>query len=218
MARFWIETSLVCEVIIKAMKTTSFDCKAIRQWMTLLAVAGMATLLVAQRQEINQLRAFVDAQAEMLCGQQEWVTRAASHLELLHKHEIPYRYLEVLADASEEHGLDLEFMVGLMQVESDYNPNALSDKDAYGLMQIRFPTALEIDPSLESFWQLYNPERNIRLGAAYFRALLDRYGDDYRMAALAYNMGPTRLDGELEGSQDISDLYYRRIRAAGVVN
>lgn len=210
--------ALIGEVILEAMRATKLNQLSLGQWIVLIAMACLASISVAQHQEIKRLHTFADIQAETLANQQEWATRAVTRLELIRKYNIPFRYLEVLADASEEHNLDLEFMVGLMQVESSFNPNAASNKNAYGLMQVRFSTALSLDPTLESFWQLYDPERNIRIGAAYFRQLLDRYDGNYRMAALAYNMGPTRLDGELMGNLDISDRYYRKIRAAGTVD
>jgi soluble lytic murein transglycosylase len=200
------------------MKATSIDFRSIGQWIILLAVASLATLLIAQKQEIDRLDSIIEAQSLVIQSQQQWAVQAASHLEILHKYEIPYRYLEVLAEASSQFDLDLEFMVGLMQVESAFNPNAISDKNAYGLMQVRFPTAREIDPSLQSYWQLFDPERNIRLGVIYFSNLLERYDGDYRIASEAYNRGPTRLDGDLQENMDISDHYYRRIRAAGIVD
>jgi len=200
------------------MKATSIDVRSIGQWIILLAVAASVTLLTAQQQEIDRLDAIIETQSLVISYQRQWETQAASHLEILHKYEIPYRYLEVLADASADHDLDLEFMVGLMQVESAFNPNAVSNKDAYGLMQVRFPTAREVDPSLETFWQLFDPERNIHLGVVYFRNLLDRYDGNYRIASEAYNRGPTRLDWDLQENMDISDHYYRRIRAAGIVD
>lgn len=200
------------------MKATSIDFRSIGQWIILLAVAASATLLIAQQQEIDRLDAIIETQSLVIQYQRQWETQAASHLEILHKYEIPYRYLEVLADVSADHDLDLEFMVGLMQVESAFNPNAVSNKAAYGLMQVRFPTAREIDPSLSTFWQLFDPERNINLGVVYFRNLLDRYDGNYRIASEAYNRGPTRLDGDLQENLDISDHYYRRIRAAGIVD
>jgi soluble lytic murein transglycosylase len=175
----------------------------------------MATVLFLQQQEIDRLRRLTAAQTEIVAEQQAWAATAVSHLELIRKYNIPYRYLEILADVSGELDLDLEFMVGLMQVESSFRQNAVSDRNAYGLMQVRMSTARALDPSIETFWQLYSPERNIRLGSTYFRQLLDRYDGDYRMASLAYNRGPTRLDGELSENMDISDHYYRRILTAG---
>lgn len=189
-----------------------------RQWLAVALVAGLATLVVAQQQEIVRLERYVGHQSQLLAGQQRLAARAITHLELVRRYGIPYRYLEILADAAEEHDVDLEFMVGLMQVESNFNPNAQSHKSAYGLMQVRFPTAQELDPSLQSYWQLFDPQRNIRLGTAYFRKLLDHYGGDYRMAALAYNRGPSRLDDQILSQIRLSDSYYRKIRTAGAAN
>ncbi len=180
-------------------------------------IGGMVLALLFQQRDIQRLRDFSATQAGMLERQQELTAHAVHHLELIRKYNVPYRYLEVLADASLDLDLDLEFMVGLMQVESHFDPNAQSHMDAYGLMQVRFPTALELDPGLQSYWQLFEPERNIELGARYFRKLLDRYNGDYRMAALAYNRGPSRLEGELL-SGDVSDRYYRKIMTAGIVD
>ncbi len=175
----------------------------------------MVSALLFQQQEIDRLRRLTKAQADMVAYHQSWSTTAVTHLELIRKYNIPYRYLEMLAEASEDFNLNLEFMVGLMQVESSFKQNAVSNMNAYGLMQVRMMTAQELDPTIETFWQLYSPERNIRLGSEYFRKLLDRYDDDYRMASLAYNRGPTRLDGQLSDNIDISDHYYRKIVAAG---
>jgi len=180
-----------------------------------MGVAALVAALHLQQQEIDRLHMLTEVQADMVAQHQVWSTTAVTHLELIKKYDIPYRYLEILADVSEEFDLRLEFMVGLMQVESSFRQNAVSDMNAYGLMQVRMSTAQELDPTIETFWQLYNPERNIRLGSQYFRKLLDRYGGDYRMASLAYNRGPTRLDGELSDNIDISDHYYRLIVAAG---
>ncbi|MFO7768165.1 MAG: transglycosylase SLT domain-containing protein [bacterium] len=185
--------------------------------LLILLIGGMALVLLSQQRELQRLRDHSAAQVDMLERQQELTARAVQHLELIRKYNVPYRYLEVLADASEELDLELEFMVGLMQVESHFDPNAQSHKNAYGLMQVRYPTALELDPALRSFWQLFEPERNIRLGALYFRKLLDRYDGDYRMAALAYNRGPNRLEGELLIGE-VSDRYYRKIMTAGIVD
>jgi soluble lytic murein transglycosylase-like protein len=189
-----------------------------RRTLMFLFVATLGLLLFVQQQQIGRLRDRVRVQEDLLAETGRLASRATAHLELIRRFGIPYDYLEVLADAATQHGLDLTFLVGLMQVESHFNPNARSEREAYGLMQVRFPTAQGLDPSLLSYWQLFEPDRNIRLGVAYFRSLLDRYNGDYRMAALAYNRGPTRLDSELLADGDLTDLYYQKIRAAGIVN
>ncbi len=200
------------------MRYKQIDRPSFMRSIVFTGVAVMVSALVLQQQEIDRLRKLSNAQAEIVAYHQAWATTAVSHLELIRKYNIPYRYLEILVEVSKEHDLNLEFMVGLMQVESSFKQNAVSNMNAYGLMQVRLSTAQELDPTIESFWQLYNPKRNIRLGSEYFRKLLDRYDGDYRMAALAYNRGPTRLDSELSDNIDISDSYYRRIRGAGDFN
>lgn len=181
-------------------------------------VLVMACGLALQHQEIRRLESFSHIQTVLLSQQQALAFDAVRHLELIRRYNVPYRYLEALDHASREYDLNLEFLVGLMQVESNFDPNAQSNKAAYGLMQVKYDTAREIDPSLQSYWQLFDPDRNIQLGAAYFRKLLDRYDGDYRVAALAYNRGPTRVDGEMLGDGLLSDRYWRKILAAGIVN
>jgi len=200
------------------MKPTEFDPSIRRRTLVFLFVATLGTLLFVQQQQIGRLRDGVRVQEDLLAETSRLAARATAHLELIRRFGIPYDYLEVLADAASEHGLDLPFLVGLMQVESHFNPNARSEREAYGLMQVRFPTAQGLDPTLQSYWQLFEPDRNIRLGVSYFRSLLNRYGGDYRIAALAYNRGPTRLDSELLAEGDLPDRYYQRIKAAGIVN
>ena len=72
----------------------------------------------------------------------------------------------------------------VIQVESNYNPNAVSSKGAQGLMQLIPSTARRFGVS-DSF----NPVENIQGGARYLKYLLDLYNNDYRLALAAYNAG-----------------------------
>ena len=119
-----------------------------------------------------------------------------------------YRLMEIHAAKQD---LDFDFMVRLMLVESGDDRYAMSNKFAYGLMQIQMPTAADMDGTLVSHWQLYNPKINIRIGTEYFRWLLDRYDGDYRLASLGYNMGPARLDQILKSGKEPNDGYFRKI-------
>jgi soluble lytic murein transglycosylase-like protein len=83
-----------------------------------------------------------------------------------------------------EHSLPPELLHSVIQVESNYNPAAVSPKGAQGLMQLIPATARRFGVS-DSF----DPVENIQGGAKYLKYLLDLYQGDYPRALAAYNAG-----------------------------
>lgn len=99
------------------------------------------------------------------------------------------RWDDVIVHHSREQGVRPDLVRAVVQVESAYNPNAVSPKGAQGLMQLMPSTARELGVR-----NPFNPIENIRAGIMYLRRLLDRYNNDEVLALAAYNAGPTAVD------------------------
>lgn len=83
--------------------------------------------------------------------------------------------------------LDAFLLASIVEVESGFNPDAISHRGATGLMQVMPATAGEHANSLS------DPDHNLETGARYLRRLLKRYGGDLELALAAYNAGPTNV-------------------------
>jgi len=96
-------------------------------------------------------------------------------------------------DLIEEHatrnGVRRDLVRAVIQVESAFNPRAVSNKGAMGLMQLMPATARRFGVA-----NALDPEQNVRGGVAYLRQLLDRYNGNERLALAAYNAGPAAVD------------------------
>lgn len=91
----------------------------------------------------------------------------------------------IVWSAAREAGVPAEVIAAVIHVESRWRADAVSQAGAIGLMQLMPGTAsdLGVDP--------WDPAENVRAGARYLRALLDRFGTIGRALA-AYNAGPKR--------------------------
>lgn len=96
----------------------------------------------------------------------------------------PVEIARLVETAAKAHNVDPLLVHSVIQVESNYNPLAVSRAGARGLMQLMPATARELGVS-DSF----DPRQNIEAGVKYLKQLKDQYQDD-RLALAAYNAGP----------------------------
>ena len=89
----------------------------------------------------------------------------------------------LIADAAKSFDVNPLLVDSVIQVESNYNPLAVSPKGAQGLMQLMPATAQRFGVT-DSF----DPKQNIEAGVRYLKLLQDTFQDD-RLAIAAYNAG-----------------------------
>ena len=89
-----------------------------------------------------------------------------------------------IAAAAASTGVDVALLRAVIHAESAFNPMALSNKGAQGLMQLMPGTAGDLGVS-----DAFNAAQNIDGGARYLAQLLKDFNGDVKLAAAAYNAG-----------------------------
>jgi hypothetical protein len=97
-------------------------------------------------------------------------------------------YDDTLREAADHYNLPFAFLKAVMKVESNFNPRAISDANAKGLMQLIDVTASEMNVA-----DPFDPRQNIFGGARYLRILANQFGGNMALTAAAYNAGPERV-------------------------
>jgi hypothetical protein len=90
----------------------------------------------------------------------------------------------LLGRLAAQFGVPLNLAQAVVEVESNYQPRAVSPKGAMGLMQLMPDLAKEyalVDP--------FDPEQNLAAGLKHLKGLLDRFPGNVSTALAAYNAG-----------------------------
>jgi peptidoglycan lytic transglycosylase len=110
----------------------------------------------------------------------------------------PRPYWDALRRYSDENGLDPYLVAALIRQESEFNPEAISHANAYGLMQLlpRTGKGEAKKQGLQHYTtnSLLDPTTNIELGTRYFRQMVDHFGGQVEYALAAYNAGEERVE------------------------
>src|SRR5271157_2602632 len=109
----------------------------------------------------------------------------------------PEPWWETIQAESAKNNLDPYLVVSLIRQESEFNPSAISPKNACGLMQL-LPSvgkALAREEGISHFetFHLLDPATNIRLGTRYLRKTVDKFGGVTEYALAAHDAGDDRV-------------------------
>lgn len=122
-----------------------------------------------------------------------------------------------ISEEARRAGYDPLLILAIIDVESDFDPEAISSRGARGLMQIQPVTlhwfAEKQGLRLSREEMAADPGLCVRLGIRYLRSLQDRFGGDLSMALMAYNAGPDRIRQALrDRAVDPFRFYPRRVK------
>ncbi|MDU5082993.1 lytic transglycosylase domain-containing protein [uncultured Tissierella sp.] len=121
----------------------------------------------------------------------------------------PIGYKSMIVEYSKEYDLDPYLVASIINVESKYDKDAISQKGARGLMQISPSTGkwasevLGIDNYSEDI--LFDPETNIRIGTWYLDTLFKEFDYNLELVLAAYNAGSGNVSKWLKDEKYSND-------------
>ncbi|HQQ70802.1 MAG TPA: lytic transglycosylase domain-containing protein [Alicycliphilus sp.] len=101
----------------------------------------------------------------------------------------PRKIVDLVSKMAPQFQVEPQLALAIIAAESNFNPQALSPKNAQGLMQL-------IPETSERFQvkNPYDPAQNIRGGLSYLRWLLAYFEGDVALVAAAYNAGEGKVE------------------------
>lgn len=134
----------------------------------------------------------------------------------------PQPFAHYVSEAGRKFGVAPELMYAIMRQESLFDPLARSHADAFGLMQLIPEAAKRVEGTsgikLETPEELYRPDVNVTLGAAFLRNLMDQYDEQFVLTVASYNASEKAIRGWMktrfkgDALEFIEDIPYEETR------
>jgi soluble lytic murein transglycosylase len=116
----------------------------------------------------------------------------------------PLMHENLIAKYAKKRNLPAAEIYSIIRTESAFMIDARSPAGALGLMQLMPATGREtarrIGAALANSRQLLDPAKNVMIGTAYLKQVLERFSGSFSLASAAYNAGPHRVQSWLPKS------------------
>jgi soluble lytic murein transglycosylase-like protein len=99
-----------------------------------------------------------------------------------------HAYEPIIKEAAQTYSVEPALILSIMEIESAFNPFAVSRAGARGLMQLMPQLAKRLGVK-----NIFDPRENIMAGARLLRELLDRHDGNLPLVLASYNAGPTAV-------------------------
>ncbi|HSC58425.1 MAG TPA: transglycosylase SLT domain-containing protein, partial [Gemmatimonadales bacterium] len=160
--------------------------------------------------EVQGLEHQLNATRDALDVERMKNTRADAISSFSTAYQIPADLAAAIYDNALNAGIDPMLGFQLVKVESGFRANARSSAGAIGYTQLRLPTARTYEPWVTDS-MLVDRNTNLRIGFRFLRQLIGQYHGDVRLALLAYNRGPGRINEALHYGDDPDNGYSRAV-------
>ncbi|MCF0125614.1 MAG: lytic transglycosylase domain-containing protein [Clostridia bacterium] len=115
---------------------------------------------------------------------------------------------EIVTAYAEKYNIDEDLIYAVIKAESNFKNDAISNKNALGLMQIMEETAIDVvnkyadiidlnKEDIDTKEKILDVQNNINIGTKYLSVLLEKY-QNIEIAVSAYNAGTGTVDGWIE--------------------
>ena len=192
----------------RLLRDLGFRDDAMRELAGAQNAAGPTALLLREYESLGAHRQAIRLAARL---RSQGVTGLERHLR-------PRAHGPYFEKAGRKYDIDPLLLASIARQESMFDERIASPADAQGVMQLLPSTASALEGRTMKRSELWDAQRNIDLGARYFRQMMDRFGGRAIPAIAAYNAGPRPTSrwlekhGHLPGDEFVELISYRETR------
>ena len=136
----------------------------------------------------------------------------------------PVKCIPIVYKSAQKYNVDPALIMAVIEIESKFDPKAVSGAGAIGLMQIMPKTAKSLSRELKirkyNKNSLYNPEINIKIGTYYLKKLLQEFNNDIDLSLGAYNAGMGNIRKWQKQKKEIpfeeTRIFIRKVKSARI--